>query len=45
MDYYNKNKALLNINLSSEDTGVQDQESDSNQEEDQDALGNLAQLS
>ena len=42
MDYYDKDKALLNINLSSEDIGVQDQESDSIQE-DQDALGNLAQ--
>ena len=45
MDYYDKDKALHNINLSSEDIGVQDQESDSNQEEDQDTLSDLAQSS
>ena len=36
MDHDDEDQALLNINLSSEDMGVQDEESYSNQEEDQD---------
>ena len=42
MDHDDEDQVIPNINLSSEDAGVQDEESDSDQEEDQHALGVLA---